>query len=368
MDSSPVEKMGSLKCSASPSAVSAGKPVTIKISGIPKYKGRIQQVVQNTDKTTTTVNNITLVQSEGKIQGNAGTFTPNKEGNYKVTVKTLDYTTIIGSCGFKVLDPCPQGTSRLGGYVAFIVDNSESHNLSDCPKPRKIGVHPLNPQDFLEECTAQTEREKAVEYATSVLGSFGSEDKSITSMVSFANFPNNKAPIKWMDATTDRSALISQLQILRRPYGVTPYNQGLKSAIQIFRAAPPTSNKTPKILVFITDGFPTDKNPKQTLALASQLKNQHKVKILSVMITGKVSQSTLREKHKAFLREFPLDWMDSSYQRNHDAYILDLLGDGSAQNGGLLKNMSDSLVFVEESNSLGAEIDKITARETLTCQ
>ena len=373
------ESLGKLNCAVSPLAGHPSKTFDIAITGIDKYHGRIQRVIRTDNSAAETIDNITLIQEPGKPlikegDGSATTFTPDKSGNYQVVVKTLDYVDISGSCHFKVLEPCNQGMSRKGGYVGFIVDNSESHNVSDCPNRRIIGTHPYNPNDTISECQAKTARESAVDEATQLLGSFAENNPAATSLVSFAFFPNMKNDPRWYNTSKPehRALLSTHLQSLRRPLGVTPYDDGLTSGIRIFSSLTEqtSSPDKPRILVFITDGFPTDKNPPQTLKLAKQLKETHKVRIISVMITGKSSQATLREKHKSFVRKFPMrpqTWMASTYQGQFEPYLLDLLGDGTAAHPSLLANISDQVIYIEDSRSLPRAIDKITADATLSC-
>lgn len=371
------ETLGQLKCAVTPTTDYPSATFKISISGIDTYHGRIERTIrpQNSAATSET---ITVIQEPGKplVKEGAGSATSYKNsqaGDYEVDVKTLDYVDLQGSCGFKILKPCKQGMSRTGGYVAFVVDNSESHNVSDCPNRHQIGIHPVNKQDHLYECRKGTARERAVNYATQILGSFGENNAGATSFVSFALFPQMNKDPRWYNATKDRQILRNDLKLLRRPLGVTPYHEGLSSGIRIFASltGKHSSGDKPRILLFITDGFPTDKDPQQTLQLAQQLKSQHQVKIISVMVTGKSNQDDLRTKHQTFMRGFPMipkPWMHARYNGSFEPYFLHLLGDGTDNHPGLLAKMSDEVIYIEDSQSLPKAIDQITAREALGCR
>lgn len=369
------ESLGQLTCAVTPATDYPSATFNISISGIDTYHGRIERTIRGG---TAAAETITVIQEPGKPLvkeggGSATQYKNSQAGDYEVAVTTLDYVDLKGSCGFKILKPCKQGMSRTGGYVAFVVDNSESHNVSDCPNRHKLGAHPVNKQEHLYECRESTARERAVKYATQILGSFGEKNADATSFVSFALFPQMNQDPRWYNATKDRQILSNDLKLLRRPLGVTPYHEGLTSGIRIFSSLTDKHAKDdkPRILLLITDGFPTDKDPERTLQLAQQLKTQHRVKIISVMVTGKSNQNELRNKHESFMRSFPMTptpWMHSRYNAKFEPYFLHLLGDGTDNHPGLLAKMSDEVIYIEDSHSLPKAIDKITAREALGCR
>ena len=307
-----------------------------------------------------------LVQKNGKIRREDGNpknaFSFVQPGDYQVTVKTLDYIESQSTCGFKIFKPCPMGSSRRGAYVAFIIDNSESHSTSDCPKAQNFN----NPKVKrpLKQCMNETSREKSAINAVSILGNLNRKNPESVSFVAFSHFPNDDSNLspRWLRPETESAVFKSQLGVLRYPKGVTPYIQGLESALRLFGSV---KDDKQKVLVFITDGFPTDKNPKNTMTIARKIQAL-KVKIISVMITGKSNQEVLKAKHKGFMENFPENWVDGSYQNNMQAYYRDLLGDGLAP--GLLRGMSDTLVFLEDSTSLNYEIQKIVSTRALACE
>lgn len=273
---------------------------------------------------------------------------------------------------FAIKVPCPKA-GRKTSYVAFIVDNSESHWHSDCPSKKDLGKHPLGKSDAdrVYECVKQTEREKAVSSASDLLASFGTEDSSGESYVSFAQFPlgNEERSVKWSDVATEGEEFKKSLKVLRKPLGITPYDEGLRSALAMFQAIPekkPEDEQT-KIIIFITDGYPTDSHPKDTLKLAAQLKSEHKVKIFSVMVTQARARSKLIEQHKNTFKQMGPKPFDESYS-DFEAYFKDLVGDGTSENPGLLHNMSDSVDYVKDSSTITSKIDKITKTKALACQ
>ena len=273
--------------------------------------------------------------------------------------------------------PCPKA-GRKTSYVAFIVDNSESHWQSDCPGKKDLGKHPLGKSetDRVYECVEQTEREKAVSSASDLLASFGTEDSFGESFVSFAHFPlgnvgKKESSVKWSDVATEGEEFKKSLKVLRNPLGVTPYHEGLRSALEMFKAIPQgeeeKADDQTKIIIFITDGYPTDRNPKDTMGLAAKLKTEHKVKIFSVMVTQVKDRSKLIERHQETFKQMGDNHFDTSYS-DFEAYFNDLVGDGTAENPGLLHNMSDSVDYVKDSSTITSKIDNITKTKALACQ
>ncbi|MCY4380667.1 MAG: VWA domain-containing protein [Proteobacteria bacterium] len=362
-DDSEYEELGALACGVSPAVVNPKAPISISVSGIPKYSGRIQQVIQGPENA-----NVNLVQKNGTIRredGTPNTFTFEQEGNYQVTLKTLDYVNQLTSCSFKVVDSCPSGTSRVGVNVVFIVDNSKSHRLSDCPNGKMYG----HGQTAVKKCQSETAREKAVSYSISILSEIGKTGGQASSFVAFAHFPrSHQVSVRWHNASapTAISSIKNDMKVLRTPAGVTPYNEGLSSALQLLSQITDTSKQ--KVVVFVTDGYPTDRNPKHTLAVAQQLK-QLNTKILSIMMTGKQSQTRLRNKHLENMRTafIPSNWLQS-YSGTQEQYFLELLGDGSLRYPGLLHNMSSEVIYIEDSSLLEQAIDGAVSTNALSCR
>lgn len=376
-----VGEHGQLTCSVTPPTAYPDKELKISVSVPKDYQGRITRLIHHQDDSSAITEKTELIAEPHKPlllsqgEGSTSTITAGQKGDYALTFKTLDYVSIVGSCKFKVIEPCKKGRTRKGGYVAFIVDNSESHNVSDCPSKTRLGAHPNNANDSVYECRASTAREQAVQYATKILGSFGENDPKSQSHVSFAFFPEMKKNPRWYHPINEKNVLISDLRSLRQPLGVTPYNEGMASGVRIFSSlssknSKESGEKKQRLLLFITDGFPTDRSPSKTLELARTLRNTHGVKIISVMITGESFTNQLRKKHERFMKKFPMSpepWMDASYNRQFEPYFRDLLGDGTEAYPGLLSNMSDEVIYIEDSKALPRAIDKITAKEVLEC-
>lgn len=361
-----------LSCETRPAgAVSPHSPLSIIVEGAKDYTGRIEQSITGP----TAPGNVMLVQEGGKVvreDRRENVFHFAQEGTYTISLKGVDYETqLTGSCQFTVFDRCPAGSHRIGVNVAFVVDNSGSHSKSDCPQSQALGQD--NAGNKLVSCRAQTHREHAVAYATSILGELGNRGGNAQSYVSFASFPRQGTSAssgKWYSASQDYSAFVQELTVLRNPKGVTPYYEGIQAATELFAQIKDQSQARKKnILIFVTDGFPTDKDPRKTLKLAQTLQNVG-VEIVPVMVTGKDSQSNLRRIHQGYMEQnFASSWRASHYS-DYTSYFQELLGDGTTTHPGLLHNMSSSgsVIYVENSSHLKTKIDGAVTKEALICQ
>ena len=359
----PPEKMV-MSCETKPAgAVLPGSPLSIIVTGAEDYKGRVQQTITGPEPM-----KVMLTQEGGSFSREdrgENVYHFSKEGNYTVSLKGVDYDVDLqGSCRFTVFNRCPSGSQRIGVNVAFVVDNSGSHSKSDCPQPIPIGKDEAGNE--LSQCGVETNRERSVAYATSILGELGQQGDSSHSFVSFATFPTTSSlNSKWYNASDDFGAFSERLKVLRSPKGITPYNEGIQEALELFAQVKDQTKKN--ILVFVTDGFPTDKDPRETLRLAQTLRKLG-VEIVAVMVTGKGSQELLREMHKGFiLKHFHSSWKAAHY-KDYPSYFNALLGDGSSASPGLLHAMSDSVIYIENSSELKNKVDAVVTREALLCQ
>ena len=357
----------SLSCSTNPlGAVIPGSPLSIIVGGAKGYKGRIEQKISGPQSSTITL----VVSDDGLISREdlaENVFTFSEEGDYRVDLKGLDYNVDLqSSCQFTVFDKCPASTKRVGVNVVFVVDNSYSHRESDCTNPRLLGARDEAGHEKIM-CTAKTSREIAVEEAVSVLKDIGHADNQAKSFISFASFPkqSGKSSGKWYDTSGSVSGLLSEIKVLRTPLGVTPYDEGIQQALKLLASAPDKTKQN--VLVFITDGFPTDRNPHRTHTLAKTL-GRLDVEMIAVMVTGERTQPRLRRIHRGFMEGFPKDWISSRYP-NKDAYFLDLLGNGTSQKPGLLQSMTENpVIYINSSRDLRSKINDIVTHKVLSCR
>lgn len=364
-------KRGSLdpvSCTAAPSVVLPGEPVAVTISGGVKFGGTLTQTVSGPE----TSEMVLIKGGSGYVprSGGLNEYNFNTQGDYVVTVEDSERKYgLKASCSFKVFKPCPTGTEAVGANVAFIIDNSGSHGGSDCP-----GVKSTKDENgrTLFECTGKTNREKAVEGALSILENVGKSGGRSTSYVASAVFPKDftsgsvTGRAGWVDPSANMSSVLEDMKIVRKPLGLTPYGEGLKAADRLFGNLADTSKDG--YVIFVTDGFPTDRDPAASLELAQSLRAKG-VKILTVMVTNAVSEEKWLSDHRAMMNQLIEKgdgWYNKSRFTTDDAYLTSLLGkDGRS---GLLDTMSDQVVRVENSDKLQSTFESLIKEEALKCE
>lgn len=358
-----------VSCTASPAVVLPGEPVTISVIGAGNFAGRFEQTLSG-DVTAKSV--LTRSQNNTFLPENSATnqYTLSKQGDYTVTLADIDFQSgLTASCGFRVYKECPVGTELVGANVAFVLDNSGSHGVSDCPSPKKVEKD--GAVSFT--CGSATNREKAVNYAVDIFSRVGEKGEKAKSYASVASFPSKSngetgydlGKAGWIDTNAAKDALSKDLQITRTPYGTTPYGDGIRSAGKLFETAP--DKEKSKVVIFVTDGYPTDRNPSASRKSAENLRASG-AKVVTVMVTGKETEAKLVEQHKSFLRGDEGDslWFSDNYS-SYDDYFLDLLGDGGS-NPGLLNSISDQVVRVEDSSQLKVAFEDIIEEQALSCE
>jgi hypothetical protein len=352
-------------CNVSPQVVLPGEKVTITVTGASNYAGRFKQEIAGPGTVTSTL--VKGANGYGLQSGQANEFSFDKQGNYTVNLSELDYNAgISASCKFKVFRECPVGSERIGANVAFIIDNSGSHGASDCPGATEVKAD--NGQ-ISYKCNAETNREKAVNFAVQMLKTAGQAGGKASSHVSTAIFPQKDKVSSgfvigksgWIDSTNSTSGIKDDLKLLRSPAGLTPYGEGLEAAKVLFSSTPDTSKK--KVVIFVTDGYPTDQDPYISLQKASA----SGAKIITVMVSSG-DKGTLIDTHKQKLRSYGDNtnpWHASAYG-SYDEYFTDLLGDSSSQ--GLLEKMSDQVVNVSKTSELKNVFESLIEEKALSCE
>ena len=362
-------QMGAFSCETDPvGVVERNKPITISIIGGDEYNGEMSQRISGpanyankilyTNKKTTT------------IEGKANKLLFDIPGKYKVTFDTLDQgQNKQGSCNFEVLIPCEEKTRRVGANILFMVDNSGSHGVSDCPNNTKIGTK-YGAEIF--QCLSRTAREQSILNAVESIKNFTDvSDQRSYSSIAFASFPQkNNNDYIWYDSKSDLSQFYDQLNILNKPEGMTPYHQALAQSLKFFKKTKYKDKSN--VLILITDGYPTDQRPREVLALAEKLKDLD-VKIYTFMVTGESSQENLRKIHQGFVSGYIDKGMfdlDAVYKYNISLYFQELLGDGGDKNLGLLRSISDgaNIFYVKSSKQLKKAINNVVQSKALQCK
>ncbi|MCY4443489.1 MAG: VWA domain-containing protein [Proteobacteria bacterium] len=361
---------GQLTCTTKPpGAVLVGRAVEVLVQAPKDYSGRIQQMIQapSSSKSFVLQKKGTTSQQMQRVDGKQNRFRFNSVGDYTVDLQSLDYDARLNNqCLINVYATCPRGTKRVGVHVAFVVDNSNSHVGSDCPQRKRVSGTGIN---AIYSCGERTFRSQSVLYAASILGEVSKSGGDSTSHVAFVSFPQPTATSAaqsavWFHAHKELPLFAEKLEKLSSPGGVTPYWEGLQGVVDLFKSLDKDKRK---VIFLVTDGFPTDQNPASTLRLAQKLKASG-VKIFSVMVTGKHSQKRLRAQHTHYIRtNFPSHWATKHYP-DEESYLLALLGDGSEKYPGLLRAMSDDVVYIETSGHLQNVMHGLVATEALECQ
>ena len=356
--------------------VDKSQPLTINIQAGSSYNGRILQKISGPISLENTVvydGSSRTSTLEGRA---ANKVIIDKVGKYKINLSTLDHgLSQTGYCSFEVVDPCPISKTRQGMNLVVAIDNSGSHGTTDCQeKDRQIVKEGVN--DYKEYiCLKETSREKAVKAIVRKLAEVHNDQNPISkSSIAFTIFPQDLDAIVntntslWYDPNTEKEVIANELKILRSPKYNTPYGQGLSNALKLFALAP-HPNK-PKVLLFITDGYPDDDDPRSTLALAQSLKDES-VKILVSMIIDENSQVTLKNQHLNFIKKYIKDGnkrLPAHYSSNLALYFRDLLGDDTQDFKGLVWNIaSQDPVFVKDIDDLEFVTSSMISIDSMEC-
>ena len=369
------DRFGQVQCSTAPGEfVYAESAMQVMLTGAITYNGRMEQTISGPEPS-----KIYLIKKAGETtfsreDGTDNVFTFQKEGKYQAEFTGIDYgADLKATCNFEVIRECPVGQDREGLNVVIVIDNSNSNGLSDCgldyadPPQRQClncGSDPSAQQPAvpLYQCLVKTNREKTVSSVAKMLKDLETQEDAV-SHVSFAYFPTMGTATftpRWYTASGEALFSSNDLDVLRRPNGTTPYLEGLEAAKSLFSQMPAGTESKGKVVVFITDGFPTDKDPDAVLKLASDLKATG-VQIVSVIVTQLSHQGVLRQKHRQFMMGFDERWPKD------EVYFSKLLGNGADQKG-LLHSMSTWVSYLEEASSLPQEVNKLVSAEAVKCR
>lgn len=289
---------------------------------------------------------------------------------------------------------CQSTQQKVGANVVFLIDNSSSTNATDCPTPTLISNVNGSPA---YRCGAQTNREKAVLGAFDALTSVAVADTQdlAVSNIAVVQFPTPENTADgsrmmtngWLRTNvgqTDRPALESAMAFTRTPFGASAFGSSIAAASSLYAAVP--ADGRARVVVLVTDGEPTDRNPADTNAKAAQLR-QLGVQVFTVYVTNGVSRSQRMATHAQMLNSWErtaiqrgLHWYAANYA-NFNAYIADLLG--SANQPSLAQNVASPVdaacvdkpgalcqrFVVEAANSsaLAGIVQQIVTSKVTTC-
>ena len=372
-------------CSVQPESIEVGSAANIAVTASKPFGDKLYERIKIGDSVT----NLELIAKDGGFQLSDGPnkHTADKAGSYTIEIRRAPDGEVDATCGFTVnAGQCTDAQTAIGANVAFIIDNSYSHSQTDC---QNINRQLWNSQRKVL-CQDPTNREKAVLAAFDVLDQIGKDanySDSSASAVAIASFPTANETVNgmqihtngWITAKADaKGGIESSLRFTREPIGYTPYGAGMRAAQTLFGSNQNLPTEKAKVAVLVTDGEPTDRNPRETIQIAESLRAQG-VEVVTVFVSQGQSRAQRRNSHIDYLRLEDQNWFrqtngrDNWYDRqvwnNFDSYVSELMGSGAnpqlvdkitAQYDPSCKD-SDGTVcsrkIIEVSNS--AELDKV---------
>lgn len=341
----PVVTTAKISCAIAPGIIKLGDKGMITVTNSNMSENEVIQTVKY-KSSGEIISQATLVKSEDqksyKKQDNSeNAINVEKEGFYTVSLQSKSNSqNNLAVCEVKaeksVTPPPPQPVCQdtektIGSQVLFVIDNSHSNGVTDCPSKTQIGTFG-GAATYV--CQVETEREKAVSLAFETLKGL-SKDELSTSHVAIASFPSSddyeagweNQSQGWISTVNTRENKVSSsLGFTRKPFGLTPYSSALDAASSIMLNAPHSEKS--KVVVLVTDGESTDRNPLDVIEKSGELKNDN-IKLITVFITGEKSAEIRKQKHYEDMYSFNQQsiaeksgtWYDSSVISSFDEYI-----------------------------------------------
>ncbi len=387
-ESRPTPPPLSFSCTVKPETTQLGKTVEIAVTSSQPFADKLFEKIKFADRSV----DLELTAKDGGYQLKDGPnqFKPEVAGAHTVELRKSADGPVEGSCSFTVEkseEPaCKVGEQLIGGNVAFIIDNSYSHSVTDC---QDIDRRLWDSQKKVR-CQQATNREKAVLSAFDVLNQISREsgsDALATSALAIASFPTRDESVNgmkihtngWITANAEvRNEIANSLLFTREPIGYTPYGAGMRAAETLFANQQGLDAQKSKLAVLVTDGEPTDRNPAETNATAQKLQASG-VEVVTVFVTSGQTRSQRRSSHIEFLRKEDQNWLSATNGRDNwydrrvyggfESYINDLMGNGtnpqlvdkiSSKYDQTCQDSSDTVCprkIIEVSNS--AELEKV---------
>lgn len=327
-----------LSCHPSSNEIETGQDMLIIVNASSAFDGKITQSIQKPggkkDDFNLKKNGSAYVVND-QI-GNSFRF--SEVGEYQVQLSADDESKTIASCSFTVKEsPCKDALEVTGVNVAFILDNSHSTGSTDCPSREKIGTFANDPKGVNNyKCNGETNREKAVIQAVTALKEIGDsaqvQSELAHSQIGVGYFPTKDNYIsgsrvtttQWLRSEGNPKEINQYMTFAREPYGMTPYGSGLSAAEQMFDNTV-LSDKRNELVVFITDGEPTDQNPQQSAEVAKRLQDKG-INIATVFVNAGAERKNRVAEHLNLLKGSNGAWYDRFAYSNFDAYAIDLMG------------------------------------------
>lgn len=309
---------------------------------------------------------------EGGSESNEPSVSPAPSTSTPESVTTA--TEVATNTDPAVTPPvCQNQTRSIGAQIAFLIDNSQSNEATDCPFPAATGSKNSSGRP-LYRCELATNREKAVLAAFDYLQQLAakeSDNAAALSSVAVTSFPATefegyKLQSDWRKVVSEqRGELANILRFTRQPLGQTPYGEALAGAQAVFSRA--AADQRGKMAILITDGLPTDRNPSVVQAKAEALR-QSGVKVVTVYVTGSGERQQRYADHRSLLSKFESiyqtskqHWYDTGSYSSFDQYLTAILG--LAQ--GISKN---EVVEVADASALAKTLQSIISQQAIRCE
>ena len=355
LPSTVVVKDPNLSCKIAPEVIKTGETALISVDAL-EYQGELFQTIKAPSGDTASK----LLFKDGvyvREDGAANSIVADKDGTYTVELrKTADAAGMSSTCAMTatttgeppvITDPveppvCKKEQKTIGADIAFIIDNSNSNAVTDCPESIEAGMHN---GVAVYECMAQTNREVAVKAAFDLLSDIAAKESTnamAQSKLSIASFPSKEDYVAgWTDQSkgwietngTNKDKLTSVMSFSRKPSGLTPYLAAMTGAESAF--AQTSADGRAKVAVLVTDGEPSDSNPSAVEAKAATLRSKG-VKVITIYVTGSESRGTRIKNHTdmmrgindARLKQTGKNWFAATYASLTE-YMTALVGNGT---------------------------------------
>ena len=295
---------------------------------------------------------------------------------------------LVGCNGAKQFSAEQQGTCQagqqvIGAHIIFLIDNSGSMEETDCPNVQLSNDAAM--------CGSITNREVAVLDVWERLEQIQNEDPQsqlAQSFISVSRFTPTTVGEPWNlndyrpsppvgtfgDINRQNFQRIQgSMSFTRKPAGDSPYLNGILAAGNLLQASVSADSEVArkqKVIIMVTDGEPTDKNPAEVRMQAEVLKASD-VSWYTFLVSkeGDFRRQRLAA-HKQLMQQNYLGiygpsqpegrWMAERYSNNFDAYFNELVS--------LADVISDRVVEVAGSASLSQIINEEVISKTDFCQ
>ena len=277
---------------------------------------------------------------------------------------------------------CEDTQFTIGANLALIIDNSASNNDTDCPDRRLVGNFRGTE---VYECRGETNREKAVLTVFDTMQNISqtARDASAQSRMAIASFPTrNDYSGGWSSSQVwygtanilQRAFVAGAMKFSRKPFGNTPYKAAMEAARELFNRSPNNDNN--HVMILITDGEPTDRDPKEVLQIANDLKSSG-IQLITVFVTGNKTRGQRLATHREMLEEFDnghlanfgTPWYDENQYNDFSDYLSYI--NGSSNRKPLSEALTtDSNRFYEASDSsrLSEVLANVVRKEVIKCK